>query len=513
MVGRIATPSLLRRVEFPLIHTLNINVELSQVRLRLPEAYDWFNFGGTLGRVQSESELQAGWLSYRTRQLTELSQLLGSSSIVSDYTRARALNNLSTLESAIQQQSEAFTQNSRQSQELGKQWVDNSAALQAAQQQALQASQNQPSEGRGNRALLNDLYGVQSNGRSYNALGELGQNFSMQVPVPYPESAGKVADEANAASQNEWFSQNKLENSKPAEIGSRIAAAQQNLPATSSPTSSDPTAPYQQLQTPQLQTPDVVAGKRLKSAPQDGEGKDSQADRYNKRLQAQRGRAEALGDQNYGSTAQSAGRQSGTAANGMQNSGGFGAGGMGGEARDKMDSNFRMQAPGFMPPPIAELPITESQSAESMPPFPIVRTSVAWRTTGRSSRSVHGEPRSGFAGARSRVLLYNSARRSGTIWSSDRDECLSTAVRDCECACDRCGVLVDLHTEFQSCAKSLGSFHRCDGAGLLRCFQFDTRVCANLRRARYPGCHDVDLFKVRFANRNRLRLTLIDHSI
>ena len=366
--GQIATPSLLRRVEFPLIHTLNINVELSQVRLRLPEAYDWFNFGGTLGRVQSESELQAGWLSYRTRQLTELSQLLGSSSIVSDYTRARALNNLSTLESAIQQQSEAFTQNSRQSQELGKQWVDNSAALQAAQQQALQASQNQPTEGRGNRALLNDLYGVQSNGRSYNALGELGQNFYMQVPVPYPESAGKVADEANAASQNEWFSQNKLENSKPAEIGSRIAAAQQNLPATSSPTSSDPTAPNQQLQTPQLQTPDVMAGKRLKSAPQDGEAKDSQADRYNKRLQAQRGRAEALGDQNYGSTAQSAGRQSGTAANGMQNSGGFGAGGMGGEARDKMDSNFRMQAPGFMPPQIAELPITESQSAESMPP-------------------------------------------------------------------------------------------------------------------------------------------------
>ena len=86
--GTTSVPGLFSRVQFPLIHTLNINVELSQVRLRLPESFDWFNFHGTLGRVQSESDLQAGWLSYRTRQLTDLSQLLGSKKAVSDYTRA-----------------------------------------------------------------------------------------------------------------------------------------------------------------------------------------------------------------------------------------------------------------------------------------------------------------------------------------------------------------------------------------------------------------------------------------
>ena len=155
--------------------------------------------------MQSESDLQAGWLSYRTRQLTDLSQLLGSKKAVSDYTRARALNNLSELESTIQQRTNEFTRNAQQSQELGKQLSSNSAALKIAQQQAAQVAQGQTTEGRGNRALLNDLYGTQSNGRSFNALGDLGQNFSFQTPATEPNVELKSLDESTSELQSRWF--------------------------------------------------------------------------------------------------------------------------------------------------------------------------------------------------------------------------------------------------------------------------------------------------------------------
>lgn len=193
--GRIPAPKWFSRVEFPLIHTLNINVELSQVRLRLPEGFDWFNFNGTLGRVENESELQAGWLAYRTRQLTELSQLLDiNSNSASDYTKARALNNLSALETTIQQSNMFYSQQGNVSEELRRQLSSNSAALQNAQQQALQVQQGQIAEARGNRDLLNDLYGSQSNGRSFNALNDLGLNFvspetKAAMKTPSPSSA------------------------------------------------------------------------------------------------------------------------------------------------------------------------------------------------------------------------------------------------------------------------------------------------------------------------------------
>ncbi len=298
--GQIKTPSWLSRVEFPLIHTLNINVELSQVRLRLPEAYDWVNFNGTLGRVQSESELQAGWLSYRTRQLTELSQLLDSKgSSASDYTKARVLNNLSTLQSTIQQNNMYFSQQEIVSEEFKKQLSSNSAALQSAQQQASQVQQGQIVEGRGNRDLLNDLYGTQSNGRSFNALGDLGLNFA--APSAVAEATTSKVEEVNQ--QNSWLSQNKLDNN-PAGDATRLQIEEKVQSAKS------------QSQLPQLETPRTLArqaggneaknepqsnerqsdvtqndvtqnaGKKL-SGPQPSQSNDSQAARYGRRLQSQ----------------------------------------------------------------------------------------------------------------------------------------------------------------------------------------------------------------------------------
>ena len=296
--GQIATPNWMNRVEFPLIHTLNINVELSQVRLRLPEAYDWFNFDGTLGQVQSESELQAGWLSYRTRQLTELSQLLGSKAgSASDYTKVRALNNLFALQATIQQNNSFFSQRGSSSEELRKQLDSNSAALQTAQQQAVQIQQGQTVEGRGNRDLLNDLYGVQSNGRSFNALGELGLNFA--TPTLNVEDAVSKAD--TVTQQGVWLSQNKLDN-KPANEVTRLQIEEQFQSAK----------PQSQMLEGKLAVPlarsagndGASAGKKM-ALPQPSESKDSQAQRYGKRLQEQNSRSNLpqLANQDMGQAA------------------------------------------------------------------------------------------------------------------------------------------------------------------------------------------------------------------
>jgi len=283
--GEIAPPTWFSRIRFPLIHTLNINVELSQVRLRLPESYDWFNFDGTLGRVETESELQAGWLAYRTRQLTELSQLLGSkSNSASDYTKARAINNLSELQSTIEQNSLYFSQQATVSEEFRKQFSSNSAALQSAQQQAIQVQQGQTAEARGNRDLLNDLYGTQSNGRSFNALGELGLNFA----TPYDVADETISKAETVTQQNAWLSQNKLD-SKPAYDSARLQTEDkfQVAKPQSQPQSQMPQADLSRpLARSSVANATPNAGKKS-GLPPSPQGSESQAARYGRRLQDQ----------------------------------------------------------------------------------------------------------------------------------------------------------------------------------------------------------------------------------
>ncbi len=203
--GQLSRPSWMTRVVFPLIHTINIRVELSQVRLRLPESFDWFNFDGTLGRVETEGDLQAGWLSFRTRQLSELTQLLNSSEAMNPYSKARASNNLKQLEGSLQSSNYFFrNQAGEKSQELAKQLDANSAALQSAQQQVAQIDQQQAQVLRGNRAILNDLYESQDNGRSFNALDGIGQNFDVEFTKP------NAAENGASQFQSDWFEQNKL---------------------------------------------------------------------------------------------------------------------------------------------------------------------------------------------------------------------------------------------------------------------------------------------------------------
>ena len=72
--GKLAALGL-SSVNFPLLHTKNINVERSVVQLRLPENYRWFNFGGT-AEMADEAGVAANRLSYQANQLEWLLKII-----------------------------------------------------------------------------------------------------------------------------------------------------------------------------------------------------------------------------------------------------------------------------------------------------------------------------------------------------------------------------------------------------------------------------------------------------
>ena len=73
--GKMPALGRLSSVNFPLLHTKNINVERSVVQLRLPESYRWFNFGGT-AEMAEEADVAANKLSYQANQVERLTEVI-----------------------------------------------------------------------------------------------------------------------------------------------------------------------------------------------------------------------------------------------------------------------------------------------------------------------------------------------------------------------------------------------------------------------------------------------------
>lgn len=173
--GRLPRPGALGTTRFPLVKTININVELSQVRLRLPARLQWWNFGGSMARVQSEDELTAGWLAFRTRQLTELTQILSKSAKL-DFSRARALSNLKQLGAEVEQV-QASAQG-RTNEDLQRQLAYNGSAWFEAQKELAKPSEAVAgAEESNNRFQLNWRVESQQNKRSLNVANDQVANF------------------------------------------------------------------------------------------------------------------------------------------------------------------------------------------------------------------------------------------------------------------------------------------------------------------------------------------------
>ncbi len=201
--GKGDKPGRLNTINIPLLKTININVEQSQVRLRLPENFRWMRFGGTMGQVADEAQLQAEWLSYRTRQVTALTELFGRSSTNDSYAQTRAANNFMALKESLDKERIELRRHTSNA-ELSKEWTKNSGAIEIAKKNIDRFNSTVvPSDLQGNREALLNLYNDQSNGRAYNALGELSSNFPADT-----NQNGQI--QSVTESPNSWFFQNSL---------------------------------------------------------------------------------------------------------------------------------------------------------------------------------------------------------------------------------------------------------------------------------------------------------------
>jgi hypothetical protein len=184
--GKLADLNAVRSVSFPLMHTVNINVELSQVRLHLPESYRWLNFGGSMRLVAEEGDLQAGTMSYFTRLTQRLAEVMVSSN---RFAKTRAVDNLSQLKDSIDDYVKSESSD-RSNSSLRQSISENAKVLQEAEKQARQIQEAQlPNiNALDNAGALKDQFRSQTNLRSSNVVQSAPQNFNFNGGQSAPRS-------------------------------------------------------------------------------------------------------------------------------------------------------------------------------------------------------------------------------------------------------------------------------------------------------------------------------------
>ncbi|MFM9065979.1 MAG: hypothetical protein ACKOUR_01425, partial [Planctomycetota bacterium] len=205
--GQLTKPGWFRQVSFPFLKTVNINVELSRVRLLLPSEQRWFNFTGSLGEVGDRGEYEASGLEYQIKRLTRLSDLLRSSS-GDDLLKLRASGNLKQLDVQVQQQltqsyqNDAYSRNSTRLRSALEQ-----SRSQVEQEELAQSLLEQKQVE--NRDRLNGAFLNQFNKRANNVVTELGENFSAEAARPAESSVNADGFNGN------WFATNGLTTKVP----------------------------------------------------------------------------------------------------------------------------------------------------------------------------------------------------------------------------------------------------------------------------------------------------------
>ena len=262
--GKLKMAGFTTKLEFPLIESININVELSQVKLLLPENLYWYGFDGTLGQVRGQSDFLAGWLLHKNKQIDRLSQLTTKDSEL--FSKARAEENLKQLESTVKLQLsnsavDLNANSSLQEQVMQNDFVNSEVKARIAQSESEGRSKAAPD----NRSFFNGLLDSQMNYRANGNVDSLGKNGRM---------AGEGFENADRVSQPA---------SKPG-MAPQLAGA---LPLPQMP-------PLPQSQMGVETRPSAYLGRAAvqngkDSKPSGGESKDSKelASRYRSKLQSQ----------------------------------------------------------------------------------------------------------------------------------------------------------------------------------------------------------------------------------
>ncbi|MCU0878555.1 MAG: hypothetical protein MUF06_12280 [Pirellulaceae bacterium] len=213
--GRMVELRSLAEVQFPLIKTVNINVELSKVRLLLPAEFDWsryFQFGGTMRHVRDERDLAAVDQTYLQRRIEETSKLLTSAN---PYTRVRAKSNLD--QTTILLDDSQSMGGANQSDEGRALYARNTALLAEAEKKIQEQARAAEAEENDNRSKLSSYWMEQGVNRSKNIVSGLASNFA-------DSAAPAAAEEKPAAFNDDWLRQN--------ELGSQLEKAKKELGET-----------------------------------------------------------------------------------------------------------------------------------------------------------------------------------------------------------------------------------------------------------------------------------------
>jgi hypothetical protein len=225
--GRTAPLGQLAAVQFPLVRVQRIPVELSQVRLHLPETHAWFHFGGTMGHVD-EAEQAAGQVSYQTKVVDRLMKDLASSN---PFTQARAASNLKQIGMAALNYDSVLSHgppgaagpgNDKLQQELQRKESVLKEAEQAADK--IQQAPQQEAQVQDNRYQLNQRFNEQRAQVTGNEVKSAGRNFETSLGENQPADSSKIAKY-----NPEWLEQNDLgkkiaEHNKSQKIGKDMPA-------------------------------------------------------------------------------------------------------------------------------------------------------------------------------------------------------------------------------------------------------------------------------------------------
>ena len=206
--GRMEPIGRFGSVRFPLIRTVNINVELSQVRLLLPRTHHWFAFGGTMRPVSDPGAFAAGYMAYQTKKLQQLVETLSESNL---FAQVRALENVDQLRSQMDRyagKAERFRSNVAVRQQRREQ----SAAVEMAERRMKQV-QPAPSaaEATRGRDTLNRFFGRQENARALNVVQDIGDNFKKGGLVIVDDNGqAEPTVEAGVRFNDAWIAGNSL---------------------------------------------------------------------------------------------------------------------------------------------------------------------------------------------------------------------------------------------------------------------------------------------------------------
>ncbi|MFO8012460.1 MAG: hypothetical protein R6X20_04045 [Phycisphaerae bacterium] len=190
-------------VRFPLVRAINIEAELSQVRLFVPEEYEWFWFDSVMSPVEEAGTLDAGVLQYQWKQARRLLQTLQSDN---PFAKTRAYSNLKQIGRSIQMQQErlqTYSGNTAVQEELSNAGV----ILESVNKEL----KTQPQAGQVtvtyNDDLMRRAYGDQRNRRDRNLVQDVGANWS--IPAARPD------DDQRARGwrfNDAWLEETQLEN-------------------------------------------------------------------------------------------------------------------------------------------------------------------------------------------------------------------------------------------------------------------------------------------------------------